>query len=393
MRAKPAVAMLAIALTALACSSDADEPSSPPPTAPAPTSTTAPTTSDTALSTTSAPAVEEERIPSRPLRVAASASGLRFGAAVSAAALRDDVDYRTAVAGHFNSLTPENAMKWTVTRPGPDEWDWTDADRLVDFAEAQSMEARGHTLLWGNTSGNGVPQWLADLEDPDAFREAVFGGVTTQVEHYRGRMHRWDVVNEPLEPLGGELDPNLYLARLGPDYIADAFRVAHAADPDAELWLNEYATEFLPDKADGLVALVAELVEDDVPIDGVGFQTHLTVDIPLPAGALSSVMGRIVDLGLDVAVTELDVPLSPNRDEQAQADLYIQVLEECRAVGSAEVSVWGVSDDRTWLDDPGTRESNPFLQPFNDPSTPLLLDDDFTPKLAYDALVQALQAD
>ena len=210
-------------------------------------------------STTGVPPVDEELIASEPLRAEASASGLRVGAAVSADLLRHDVAYRTALAGHFNSLTPENAMKWTVTRPGPDEWNWTDADLLVDFADAQSMEIRGHTLTRGSAAGNGVSQWLR------------------------------------------ELDANLYLERLGPGYIGDVFRAAHAA----------------PARADGLVALVTELVEDGVPIDGVGFQTHLTVDVPTPAGAFSSVMQRIRDLGLEVAVTELDVPMGRNRNEQA----------------------------------------------------------------------------
>jgi endo-1,4-beta-xylanase len=389
-RAKPIAAILVAAATVAACSSGGE--SSPPSTTsvPAAVTTTSPT-ADAVPSSSSAPATGEERIESEPLRTEAAATGFRIGAAVSAGLLRSDDAYRTAVAGHFTSLTPENAMKWTVTRPAPDEWNWTDADFLVDFAEAQSMEVRGHTLAWGSVAGNGVPQWLRALEDPDLFRAAVFEGVTTQVERYRGRVHRWDVVNEPLAALGGELDPNLYLERLGPGYIGEVFRTAHAADPDAELWLNEFGTEFLPDKAEGLVALVTELVEDGVPIDGVGFQTHLTVDVSLPDGAISSVMQRIADLGLAVAVTELDAPMGPNRDAPAQADLYARVLEECRAAGCEEVTVWGVSDAQTWLDDAGTRESNPFLQAFDTPSTPLLLDDDFRPKLAYDALVEVLR--
>jgi endo-1,4-beta-xylanase len=202
---------------------------------------------------------------------------------------------------------------------------------------------------------------------------------------------RWDVVNEPLEHVGGQLDDNVYLERWGPDYIADAFRIASEADPDAELWLNDFSTEIQPAKADALVDLVEQLVADDVPIDGVGFQTHLTVDVPILPGAIAEPMKRIRQLGLDVAITELDVPIGPNRTVADQVELYERAVAECRENDCVEITTWGVTDDRTWLDDPTQRDANPLLNAWSLPSEPLLLDQRYDPKPAYSAVVGVLR--
>ncbi len=200
-----------------------------------------------------------------PLRSSCGRSGVDVGAAVDADALRSDDTYREAVAANFTSVTPENAMKWTVIRPQADEWDWAAADEIVDFAEQEGLDVRGHTLVWGQDAGNGLPAWLEQIEDPAELRAAVERGIREQVGRYRGRVDRWDVVNEPLDHVGAELNDNVFLERLGPGYIGDAFRAAAAADPDAELWLNDFSTEIQPDKADALVELVEQLVDDDAP--------------------------------------------------------------------------------------------------------------------------------
>jgi endo-1,4-beta-xylanase len=325
------------------------------------------------------------------LAVAAERAGVRVGGAVTADRLRHDGDYGTAVATHFSSITPENAMKWTVVRPGPQQWAWDDADTIVEFAEDRDLEVRGHTLVWGQTTGNGVPGWLTELEDPTEFRAAVAEGITTQVRRYRGRVDRWDVVNEPLDYAGGSLDDNVFLRRLGPGYIAEAFRLAHAADPDAELWLNEFGTELLPAKGDLLVSLVTQLVADGVPIDGVGFQSHMTFDVDAAPDLQAGVMARIRGLGLDVAVTELDVPVGPVRPEDEQVDLYRRVAASCLAQECVEITTWGVSDDTTWLDAEPVRRANAYLAAFPVPSRPLLLDAELDPKPAYDELVAVLR--
>ena len=325
-----------------------------------------------------------------PFRATAEEAGVEVGAAVDAEALRSDDAYRRAVAMNFTSVTPENAMKWTVIRPGPDEWDWVDADEIVDVAEQDGLDVRGHTLVWGQEAGNGLPDWLARIDDPAEFRAAVEAGIREQVGRYRGRVDRWDVVNEPLDHVGSELNDNVFLERLGPGYIGDAFRVAAEADPDAELWINDFSTEIQPLKADALVELVEQLVADGVPIDGVGFQTHLTVDVEILPGAIAAPMQRVRDLGLDVAITELDVPVGPTRSPSEQAELYGRVVGECLRVECVEITTWGVADPGTWLDDPAQRDANPLLDAWSLPSEPLLLDAQYEPKPTYVAVVEAL---
>ena len=282
-------------------------------------------------------------------------------------------------------------MKWTVVRPTATTWDWTGADAVVDFAQREGLEVRGHTLVWGQPAGNGIPPWLNALTDRDAFRAAVLDGIATQVGRYRGRVQRWDVVNEPLIVVGGGLQQNVFAQRMGSDYIELALRATRSADPNVELWINENATEYLPSKADELVELVRDLKSRGVPLDGVGLQTHLTVDLPLPAGAISDLVGRLRVLGVQVAVTEADVPGgSPNRDADAQVAMWKQVAQECVTSGCVELTTWGVSDAHTWLDDSGSRQNSPFLQAFPVPTRPLLFDEKLRAKPAFQAVEDVL---
>jgi endo-1,4-beta-xylanase len=327
-----------------------------------------------------------------PLRHAATAAGVRIGAAVDAGLLTHDKAYARAVARNFTSVTPENAMKWSVLRPAPGRWNWSDADAVVDFAERHRLEVRGHTLVWGQNGGNGLPGWLRDTTDPVAFRKAVLDGITDEVSRFRGRVNRWDVVNEPLATTGTELDPNPYLRHMGPDYLAVALKTARAADPDAELWINENLTEYLPAKGDALVELVRHLHADGVPLDGVGLQTHLVVDAPLRPGGVGDLVRRLGEQRVKVALTEVDVPGGPTRDAASQAALWSQVTRECLHAGCDEVTGWGVDDGHTWLDDPNNRAGNPALAAFPVPTRPLLLDQAYRPKPTYNAVVEALRA-
>ncbi len=339
------------------------------------TTTIAPPTT-TATTTSAAPV---------PQRVA------RLGAAVSAERLAPAEPDAKLVARHFDSVTPENAMKWSTTRPSATTWNWVGADAIVEFAERSGLDVRGHTLVWGQPSGNGMPAWLKETLNPADFTAAVLDGIDTQVTRYRGRVQRWDVVNEPFEALSGELQKNAFFERMGPDYIEQALRAARAADPDAELWINENATEYLPAKADALVELVRGLKGRGVPLDGVGLQTHLFLDAPLPAGAIADLIGGLRELGVDVALTEVDVPGgSANRDPTAQQALWKQVADECVAAGCVELTTWGVTDASTWLDSPTVRAGIPFLESFTVPTRPLLFDESGQAKPAFDIIEEAL---
>jgi endo-1,4-beta-xylanase len=329
-----------------------------------------------------------------PLATAARDRDVQIGAAVNAGRLATNPAYADAIRRHFTSVTPENELKWSILRPSPTQYNWGPADSIVDFAEANNLAVRGHTLAWVNETGdqNGLPSWLRGVTDPEAFRTYVLEGVTEVVGHYRGRIDRWDVVNERLEYVNGALAPSVY-DRMGPDYVADLFEAAHAADPDASLWINEVFTEYFPDKAQALVGLVTSLRNSGVPIHGVGLQTHLTLTPEAPAaGAIGGLVTQLRNLGVEVAVTELDVPLGPLRSEQQQVATYRQVATEALAAGANEITVWGVTDAFTTLDSDGQRKNNPGLRLFFDlPSKPLLLDTSYNPKAAYQAVVEAIE--
>jgi endo-1,4-beta-xylanase len=171
---------------------------------------------------------------------------------------------------------------------------------------------------------------------------------------------------------------------LSADWMAAAFATVRAVDPDAELWINEYGTDWVPGKHEAFVALVRDLLAAGAPLDGVGLQVHR----PTVAGPDRDVFVRqlrdFTDLGLLVAITELDVPIPPddNAALQEQARAYRTIVESCLAVeGCDEITIWGVTDANTWLDSLGI---------FPTPTRPLLFDNQFNPKPAYVAVRDAL---
>jgi endo-1,4-beta-xylanase len=264
-------------------------------------------------------------------------------------------------------------------------YDFTRADQTVAFAEANGMRVRGHTLFWSRL--NGTPSWLpgelASADDAaERLRELMAEHVDTVVGRYRGRIHTWDVVNEPLALGEAHFDPeNLYFQTLGADYVAEAFHLARAADPDALLFLNEILPSLSSSSFDGLLALVSDLLDRGVPIDGVGFQAHYFLALPDPA-VLQARLQAFADLGLRVELTELDISVSLfGGDLSIQADAYADIFAACVAVdGCSGVTVWGVDDGHTWLDG--------FFPP--GPHRPLLLDESYATKPAYAAALEVV---
>jgi len=206
------------------------------------------------------------------LRAAAAQTGRLVGAAVNATALATDPAYAEILAREFSFVTPENAMKWGPSEPEPGVWNFADADRLVEFAEQHAMAVKGHALMWHMQ----LPAWIDESVEPKVLRDAMTAHIRGLVGRYRGRVLAWDVVNEAVAEGGGGLRDSILLRKLGPGYIAEAFRVAHEADPDALLLYNDYFLKGDPgDKSAAVLALVRELVDGGVAIDGVGLQTHL----------------------------------------------------------------------------------------------------------------------
>ena len=292
------------------------------------------------------------------------------GAAVRADRL-GDAGYDAAVR-LFGSVTPENEMKWQSTEPAPGQFSFAAGDKIANFARAHHMRLRGHALVWHLQ----LPSWVDGSEAP--MRRHIEGVVS----HYRGRVAEWDVVNEALSDQGGLRDTP-FLGAQGPEYIARAFAIAHAADPNARLAYNDYGAES-PDTPKGraLYKLVKGLKRVGAPIDVVGFQTHVD---PQVIPGFERQLRRVAALGVDVELTEVDVKL---RGEPSQADLdaqavaYRRIVRACVAVPRCRgITFWGVDDADSWIP-----------QFFPGSGSALLLDGQLKPKPAYVAVRAALRA-
>ncbi|MEU3020721.1 endo-1,4-beta-xylanase [Nocardiopsis sp. NPDC007018] len=311
----------------------------------------------------------------------ARAHGIALGTAVAVDPLGGDTAYRELVSGHYTSVTAENTMKWQYVQPERGTFDWSGPDAVVGFAEERGLSVRGHTLLWHNQ----LPDWLAEGSlDAGELRAVTREHVDAVVGRYAGRVTSWDVVNEPFEDDSPRLRDNLWYRALGEDYVAEALWMAHEADPEAKLYVNEYGVEGGGAKADALYELAADLLDRGVPLHGIGFQGHF-VHGNVPED-LAENMRRFAELGLDVEVSELDVRIPEPVEEEdlaAQAEEYRYVLESCLAVSRCVgVTVWGVTDAHSWIPEwfPGYTAALPF-------------DGDYTPKPALAGMVQALRRD
>ena len=313
-------------------------------------------------------------------RQLADAAGVTFGTAVAASHL-DETDYRNTLATTFNSVTPENELKWASIHPAPDTWNFGPADTIIDFARKHQLQVKGHNLIWDQESIDSTPDWVLAIDDPTELRSTVTDHIRTVMTRYRDAVDRWDVVNEPLQTLGVDVYDNHFRQVLGDGYIAEMFTIARQADPEGRLFLNEAAVELLPRKAAALVALVNDLLDQGAPIDGVGIQAHLvggTVD----SAAMRRLINDLEGLGVEVAITELDVPTTTTADPLAtQADTYSQALSACLDESCREVTLWGFTDRYTWIDNT-----------FGPGRAPLPFDSDYRPKPALAAIRERLSA-
>ncbi|MBE2999423.1 endo-1,4-beta-xylanase [Nocardiopsis sp. HNM0947] len=312
------------------------------------------------------------------LRELADSHGLDLGVAAAVDPLVEDRTYQQVVSGNYTSMTAENTMKWSLVQPERGEFDFEGPDALVDFADEHGMSMRGHTLMWHNQ----LPEWLEEGDwEEEELREVVQEHAEALLGRYQGRMESWDVINEPFEDDGPELRENLWLEVFGEDYIADALWTANAVDPEAKLYINEFNVEGGGDKSDALYELASDLVERDVPLHGIGFQSHF-VHGQVPEDLVEQ-MERFTDLGLEVTISELDVRIpDPAGEEeiQAQGEEYRRVVEACLEVARCPgVTVWGVADHHSWVPEwfPGTTDALPF-------------DEDYVPKPARSGMVDAL---
>jgi len=309
-----------------------------------------------------------------PLRILAQRNHLYIGTAVNGWNLTDPY-YANTITREFNIITPENAMKFGPLSPAQGEYDFTEADAIVDFALENDLPVRGHVLVWTNQ----LPGWLLDRQwTRDELIEILRNHIFTVVGRYRGKIMAWDVVNETIADDGTFAD-NFWTNGIGPDYVEMAFRWAHEADPDALLFYNDFNAEGAGPKSDGVYTLVSGLVQNGVPIHGVGFEMHTTVDWAVDPAIMLANMQRLGALGLEIHITEMDVripsPLAPDALER-QAEIYRTAMQAClEAPNCNTFIIWGLSDAHSWI---------PWVYP--DWGAATILDEEYQPKPAYWAI-------
>ena len=306
------------------------------------------------------------------LRSLAARRGVAVGATVQSANYLTDANYSSVLADQYSILTPENEMKWSAIEPAPGVYDFSRADLDVSFAKDHGMAVRGHNLAWGRDN----PTWLTSMPyTKDQLISILHDHIAAVVGHYRGKVAQWDVVNESLS--GG-----FWRDHIGPDYIDMAFRFAHDADPAAKLFLNETSAEGLGATSDAVYNLVRGLKQRGVPIDGVGLESHFDLNTP-PLADIAANMRRLNALGVETAITELDVRLrvpASAQDLDRQRVVYNGLLATCLAAPNCKTFVtWGFTDKASWVPSayPGYGAALPF-------------DTTYAPKPAYLGLRAAL---
>jgi len=334
------------------------------------------------------------------LRSAASQRAISIGSAADADEYGEankllNPLYASTLATQYSMLEPENAMKWDVTQPGINTFNYEPGDQLVSFAQAHQMQVRGHNLCWHQQ----LPSWLsayAKTATSQQMSDLLQTHITNIVSHYKGKVFAWDVVNEPFNDPATGVAPDLRdsvwydqpgIGKTGTGYIEQALEWAHAADPDALLFVNDYNIEQPGAKFNALYAMVQDFVARGVPIHGVGIEMHIDISGYPGSSGFAQNIQALHKLGLQVHITEMDVRIPVNSagvasaaDLQSQAAAYQRILTVClQNPGCTAFQVWGLSDGNSWI--PGVFSGYGDALPF---------DVNYQPKPAFNTMMTAM---
>jgi len=334
---------------------------------------------------------------------------LLIGAALNPSEFTEsDAGAAALVKAQFDSISPENALKWASVHPQPDRYDFDMADKYVAFGEKNHMFVVGHTLVWQHQT----PRWVfedgkGDPVDRETLLKRMREHIQTVVGRYKGRVNGWDVVNEALND-DGTLGETPWRKIIGEDFIAKAFEFTHEADPQAQLYYNEYSLENEA-KRKGALELIRKLQAQGVPVTGVGLQGHYGMDWPT-VDQLDATIAAFAKLGVKVMITELDIDVLPSVWQYRGADIsrnaelrpklnpYVNGLPDSVQQALAKryadlfgvflkhhgevtrVTFWGVTDASSWLNNWPARGRTNY---------PLLFDRDGQPKPAFYAVTEA----
>jgi endo-1,4-beta-xylanase len=321
------------------------------------------------------------------LRALAASKGIRFGAAIDGRTLEVPEAVRIFVA-QCGSVTPRNALKWPTIEASPGAGNWVEMDAIVNFAQQHNMACYGHTLIWYN-----APSWVKSMTTREPLIAAMQSRIQTTMQRYPSQIDIWDVVNEPLEYDKAAFRDSVFYRVLGEDYIAEAFRMAHAARPDAKLVLNETHLEkagpVYSAKRRMILDVVRRLRERGIPIHGVGLQGHFRPGLDkLDAAEVEQFCATLGQMGLGVYITELDGSCRfSNKVDQYGDRIYDEAFGTFVSVVGRTGTLRGLT---LWnmLEGEGDKQSKPragcetFIG---------LYDPQLQPRRMLDVLTQALQ--
>jgi endo-1,4-beta-xylanase len=335
----------------------------------------------------------------------------RIGAALNEATFTGEDSRATAIVkAQFNSISPENVLKWESVHPEPGQFNFSAADRYVQFGQDNGMFIIGHNLIWHQQT----PSWVFRGEngkpvDRETLLKRMREHILTVVGRYRGKIGGWDVVNEALNE-DGTLRDSQWHKIIGNDYLVKAYQFAYEADPQAQLYYNDYSLED-PSKRAGAVALVKQLLAAGVHLTAIGLQEHDRLNWPT-TNQVAETISTFAKLGVKVMITELDVDVLPAATHSSSADVSMKFEQQAKlnpytnglpadmqqklAQRYADlfsvfvhhhndiirVTFWGVTDGGSWLNDWPIRGRTSY---------PLLFDRQGQPKPAFKAVIGVIK--
>jgi endo-1,4-beta-xylanase len=317
-----------------------------------------------------------------------------IGMAVKASQLTNGSGYDVILKNEFSSISAEYEMKMDPISTASGVYNWTAADQIVAYGNANGINVHGHALVWHNA----VPQWLKDFPGTDAeFALEVKKYITDVVTHYAGKVKSWDVVNEAADDNGGNMRNTIFLQRMGPNYIKDCFQWARnaanaAGDTSLLLFYNDYATSTNIPKQNRVFSIIDDLKTSNL-IDGIGFQMHNTYLSPTKA-QIETDINRAVAKDLKIHISELDIQVNQfnditsftNERRLLQKEKYKEIVKIYNALPAANkyaLTVWGMKDNESWI--PYSTELNHVGNDW-----PLLYDANFNIKSSHTGFLEGL---
>lgn len=316
------------------------------------------------------------------------------GMAIKANQLDNGSKYEVILKNEFSSITAEYEMKMNPISTASGVYNWSAADKIVAYGNANGINVHGHALVWHQA----VPDWLKTFSGTDAeFAAEVKKYITDVVTHYAGKVKSWDVVNEAVDDSNGNLRNTIFLQKMGPNYIKDCYKWARDAanatgDTNLLLFYNDYATATNIPKQNKMFSIVDDLKASNL-IDGLGYQMHNTYLSPTKI-QIETDINKAVAKGLKIHISELDIQVNPANDittftnerRLAQKEKYKEIVKIYNAIPAANkyaLTVWGMKDNESWI---------PYSTDINHPGNdwPLLYDSNFALKSAHTGFLEGL---